>query len=57
MNKYKTKKRINLTIDKEIWKIFNILSEEKSINKSKFFQNCCKIFIEKNKNYDINKKS
>ena len=37
------------TISEEIFKEFDKISKEKSLNKSLFIENCMKDFIEKNK--------
>jgi len=48
MNNYKTKIRISLTIDKEIYEKFLLESKKKSVNKSAYVENCIKAWLIEN---------
>jgi hypothetical protein len=47
-NQYKTKTKVNYSIDQEISKVFDTLSKEKSINKSALIENFIKNWIKEN---------
>lgn len=47
-NTYKTKIRVNLTVNKEVYEAFSKFADEKSINKSKFLENAIKKYLIEN---------
>lgn len=47
-NKYKTKTKVNYSIDKVVSNTFDVLSKEKSINKSALIENFIKNWIKEN---------
>ena len=47
-NKYKTKTKVNYSIDKSLSDRFNIISKEKSINKSALIENFIKNWTKEN---------
>lgn len=48
MTKYKTKKRINLTIDAKIYDEFIVESRLKSLNKSAYVENIMRAWLKEN---------